>query len=66
VAAAEIEVSPWEYGENQKAVIETARELGIAVLAYSPIGKGFLTGQIKSTAHLPGTHTFSTCLRSEN
>ncbi|RXW18079.1 hypothetical protein EST38_g7777 [Candolleomyces aberdarensis] len=52
VTAAEIEVSPWSYEENQKKVIETARELGISVMAYSPLGKGFLTGQIKSRADL--------------
>ena len=74
VAAAEIEVSPWEYGVNQKAVIETAKELGVCVLAYSygppplalemaltsylgmhsPLGRGFLTGQIKKFDDIPG------------
>ncbi|KIK69358.1 hypothetical protein GYMLUDRAFT_214481 [Collybiopsis luxurians FD-317 M1] len=53
VTAAEIEVSPWEYEENQKAVIATATELNISVLAYSPLGRGFLTGQIKSLSDLP-------------
>jgi aryl-alcohol dehydrogenase-like predicted oxidoreductase len=27
--------------------LDTCRELGIAFLAYSPLGRGFLTGQIK-------------------
>ncbi|KAJ6543812.1 NADP-dependent oxidoreductase domain-containing protein [Mycena sp. CBHHK59/15] len=45
VTAAEIEVSVWEYGEEQKKVIATAGELGITVVAYSPLGKGFLTGK---------------------
>ncbi|KAF5367386.1 hypothetical protein D9758_003753 [Tetrapyrgos nigripes] len=53
VSIAEIEVSPFEYGVNQKKVIATAVELGIAVAAYSPLGHGFLTGQIKSPADLP-------------
>lgn len=35
------------------AVIVTAKELGIAVVGYSPLGKGFLTGQIKSRDDLP-------------
>ncbi|KAJ3735039.1 aldo/keto reductase [Lentinula guzmanii] len=39
--------------ENQKAVIATATELNISVLAYSPLGQGFLTGQIKSLADIP-------------
>ncbi|KAF9068477.1 aldo/keto reductase [Rhodocollybia butyracea] len=48
VTAAEIEVSAWEYGDNQKAVIAAATELNISVLAYSPLGRGFLTGRIRS------------------
>lgn len=54
VVAVEIEVSLWSYDDNQKAVISTARELGIAVLAYSPLGRGALTGTIKSSSELPG------------
>ncbi|KAE9398134.1 aldo/keto reductase [Gymnopus androsaceus JB14] len=46
--------------DNQKAVISTAQELKIAVLAYSPLGHGFLTGTIKSPSDLaksdPRTH----------
>jgi aryl-alcohol dehydrogenase-like predicted oxidoreductase len=34
-------------------VIPTCRELGIAFVAYSPLGRGFLTGQIKSLDDLP-------------
>ena len=29
-------------------ILNTCRELGIAIVAYSPLGRGFLTGQIKS------------------
>ncbi|KAJ7359101.1 aldo/keto reductase [Mycena albidolilacea] len=53
VTAAEIEVSLWVYEPETKKVIETARELGISVLAYSPIGKGFLGGKFSSAAELP-------------
>ena len=53
VSAVEIEVSPWSYDHNQKAVISTAKELGITVVAYSPLGRGYLTGQIKSLSDLP-------------
>ncbi|KIK56338.1 hypothetical protein GYMLUDRAFT_204781 [Collybiopsis luxurians FD-317 M1] len=53
IVAAEIEVSPWCYDDNQKAVIATATELNISVLAYSPLGHGFLTGQIKSLSDIP-------------
>ncbi|KAF9227548.1 Aldo/keto reductase [Gyrodon lividus] len=34
-------------------VIATARELGVAVAAYSPLGRGFLTGQIKRPQDIP-------------
>ena len=32
----------------QAEVIPTCRELGIGIVAYSPLGRGFLTGAIKS------------------
>ncbi|OBZ68729.1 Pyridoxal reductase [Grifola frondosa] len=53
ISVVEIEVSPWMYEEETKKVIATARELGIAVAAYSPLGNGFLTGSIKSLDDLP-------------
>ncbi|EIN07473.1 aldo/keto reductase [Punctularia strigosozonata HHB-11173 SS5] len=46
IVAAEIEVSPWAYEEETKKVIATAKELGIAIIAYSPLGHGFLTGKL--------------------
>lgn len=50
VDALQIEYSPFtmdiEY-PNIK-VMETCRELGIAIVAYSPLGRGLLTGAIKS------------------
>lgn len=53
IAAVEIEVSPWSLEDETKKVIATAAELGVAVVAYSPLGRGFLTGQIKSIDDLP-------------
>ncbi|KZT67696.1 Aldo/keto reductase [Daedalea quercina L-15889] len=53
IAAVEIEISPWSYEEETKKVIATAQELGISVVAYSPLGRGFLTGAIKSINDLP-------------
>jgi pyridoxine 4-dehydrogenase len=35
------------------SVIQTAKELGVAVLGYSPIGRGILTGQIKKWDDIP-------------
>ncbi|KAG8986289.1 hypothetical protein FRB90_004104 [Tulasnella sp. 427] len=46
IAAIEIEVSPWSYEEETERVIATAAELKIPIIAYSPLGRGFLTGQI--------------------
>ncbi|KZV73075.1 aldo/keto reductase [Peniophora sp. CONT] len=46
IAAVEIEVSPWSYEEETKKVIAACAELSIAVVAYSPLGRGFLTGEI--------------------
>jgi pyridoxine 4-dehydrogenase len=48
VTAVEIEVSLQAYEQQTKDVIATCKELGIAVVAYSPLGRGLLTGQIKS------------------
>ncbi|KZV90402.1 Aldo/keto reductase [Exidia glandulosa HHB12029] len=47
VSVVEIEVSPWTYYDNNKEVIALAKELGVAIAAYSPLGRGFLTGAIK-------------------
>ncbi|KAI0636841.1 aldo/keto reductase [Trametes polyzona] len=55
IAAVEIEVSLWSYEEETKKVIATAKELGVAVVAYSPLGRGFLTGTIKTLDDLPAT-----------
>ncbi|KZV71887.1 aldo/keto reductase [Peniophora sp. CONT] len=46
IAAVEIEVSPWSYEDETKNVISACAELGIAIIAYSPLGHGFLTGQM--------------------
>ncbi|KAG6377178.1 NADP-dependent oxidoreductase domain-containing protein [Boletus reticuloceps] len=37
----------------RNTIIATAKELGVAVAAYSPLGRGFLTGQIKKLEDLP-------------
>ncbi|KAM5533277.1 hypothetical protein V8D89_013054 [Ganoderma adspersum] len=48
IAAVEIEVSLWSYEEETKKVIVTSEELGIPVIAYSPLGRGLLTGTINN------------------
>lgn len=36
----------------QEEIIPTLRELGIGIIAYSPLGRGFLTGTIKPPDNL--------------
>jgi aryl-alcohol dehydrogenase-like predicted oxidoreductase len=50
IAALQIEYSPFTLDIENPAidVLNTCRELGISVVAYSPLGRGFLTGQLKS------------------
>jgi aryl-alcohol dehydrogenase-like predicted oxidoreductase len=47
IAAVQSEYSLWTR-DVEDAVIATLRELDIALVAYSPLGRGFLTGAIKS------------------
>src|SRR5580692_12178555 len=46
IAALQTEYSLWTR-DPEDEVLPTIRELGIAFVAYSPLGRGFLTGQIK-------------------
>ncbi|KAM0790232.1 hypothetical protein ACM66B_005544 [Microbotryomycetes sp. NB124-2] len=43
----EIEYSPWTLDFERNGVLEFAKQQGIIVLAYSPLGRGFLTGKVK-------------------
>ncbi|KZO95690.1 aldo/keto reductase [Calocera viscosa TUFC12733] len=52
IAAIEIEISPWSWEEETKKVIAAAKELDVAVIGYSPLGRGFLTGTITSKDQL--------------
>lgn len=49
IAAVQMEYSPFslEIEMPETNLLETCRELGVAVVAYSPLGRGILTGQIK-------------------
>lgn len=45
IAALQTEYSLWSR-EPEKALLDTWRELAITFIAYSPLGRGFLTGQM--------------------
>jgi aryl-alcohol dehydrogenase-like predicted oxidoreductase len=51
VTALQTEFSLWTR-DVQAEILPTVRELGIGFVAYSPLGRGFLTGAIRSTADI--------------
>jgi aryl-alcohol dehydrogenase-like predicted oxidoreductase len=48
ITALQTEYSLWTRDVEENDVLSTVRELGIGFVAYSPLGRGFLTGQYKS------------------
>jgi aryl-alcohol dehydrogenase-like predicted oxidoreductase len=52
LTAVQSEYSLWTR-DPEDEVLPTLRELGIGLVAYSPLGRGFLTGQIRSMDDLP-------------
>jgi aryl-alcohol dehydrogenase-like predicted oxidoreductase len=56
VTAVQSEYSLWTRDQEPK-VLPLLRELGIGFVAYSPLGRGFLTGKIRSQADLAADDT---------
>ncbi len=54
ITAVQSEYSLWTR-DPEDTVLPALRELGIGFVAYSPLGRGFLTGTIRSTEGLPDT-----------
>jgi aryl-alcohol dehydrogenase-like predicted oxidoreductase len=52
IAALQTEYSLWSRGPENE-ILATCRELGIGFVAYSPLGRGFLTGQFRKFEDLP-------------
>ncbi|WP_296721574.1 aldo/keto reductase [Erythrobacter sp.] len=52
ITALQSEYSIWERGVEED-ILPLCRELGIGFVPYSPLGRGFLTGQISSRDDLP-------------
>jgi len=50
IAAVQVEYSPFtlDIEDPKLNILSTARELGIKIVAYSPLGRGLITGQYKS------------------
>ncbi|MEO8812122.1 MAG: aldo/keto reductase [Caulobacteraceae bacterium] len=52
ITALQSEYSLWTR-DPEGAVLDTCRRLGVALVPYSPLGRGFLTGEIKSPNDFP-------------
>lgn len=53
ISAAQIEYNPWTLdieGPSGSYLLKTCRELGVAIFAYSPLGRGIMTGRYRSSA----------------
>ena len=53
ITALQTEYSLWTRDVEENGVLRTVRELGIGFVAYSPLGRGFLTGRFKTFEDLP-------------
>jgi aryl-alcohol dehydrogenase-like predicted oxidoreductase len=53
ITALQTEYSLWTRDVEENDVLSTVRELGIGFVAYSPLGRGFLTGRFKTFDDLP-------------
>ena len=56
ITALQTEYSLWTR-DPEDGVLKTTRELGIGFAAYSPLGRGFLTGAIRALGDLDPTDT---------
>ncbi|KAJ2077746.1 hypothetical protein H4R24_004933 [Coemansia sp. RSA 988] len=48
ITTVQIEYSPWSVHIETDGILDTCRELGITVVAYSSLGRGIMTGKIRS------------------
>ncbi|KAL7746179.1 hypothetical protein RI367_008516 [Sorochytrium milnesiophthora] len=53
IALVEVEFSLWSTEILENGVADVCKRLGITIMAYSPLGRGFLTGKIKSVDDIP-------------
>ena len=48
IAALQSEFSLWTRDPQQNGMLDACRKLGVSLVAYSPLGRGFLTGAIRT------------------
>jgi aryl-alcohol dehydrogenase-like predicted oxidoreductase len=66
IAALQTEYSLWSR-DPEEQVLPTCRELGVGFVAYSPLGRGFLTGKIRQTDLAPDDYRrFTPRFQGEN
>ncbi|MGF7043021.1 aldo/keto reductase [Mucilaginibacter lappiensis] len=53
LTAVQSEYSLFERQIEELGIVDTLNELGIGLVAYSPLGRGFITGEIKSLDDMP-------------
>jgi len=53
ITAVQSEYSLFERSVEERGVLQSLNELGIGFVAYSPLGRGFLSGEIRSIDDLP-------------
>src|SRR6266550_4286437 len=53
ITALQSEYSLWTRDVERLGILSTCRRLGVALVAYSPLGRGFLTGSFDTTDDIP-------------
>ena len=68
IAALQSEYSIWTRDPEDNGTLAACRELGVSLVAYSPLGRGFLTGEIKKFEDLAADdyRRFSPRFQGEN
>ena len=66
LAALQFEYSLWSRDPEQEGQIEACRELGMALMAYSPLGYGFLTGAYRRPDDVPDSRRRFPRFQAEN
>ncbi|KAI9599618.1 aldo/keto reductase [Syncephalis fuscata] len=53
IAAVQVEYSPWTRDIETNGLLDACKELNIALVAYAPLGRGFLTGKVRTVDDIP-------------